>query len=300
MARPEEQKNNMMNRWLDAKAERLGLRPRAARRPHLASEVSSLEEAEKWRADVLKEIGRKVQEIQNEGLGEETLRDLNDGINKLVRTKYHWEKRVMELGGPNYAAAARAAALKSGEDKPPDGREYRYYGAAKNLPGVRELMMAQATKEVRRSRKDIYKIIDGDYFGFRDEEDGVLLKAEVVAEREAREAACAAWDARERAKAAGGAAEAPGGGDEFRFDEGPQAASAALAAAGGGARAAPAGAAGDAALLSGAGALEDALPDAADIERMVLAKRKRELMEQYASEELVAADREAKQLLNKR
>ena len=49
-----------------------------------------------------------------------------------------------------------------------------------------------------------------------------------------------------------------------------------------------------------AGALEDALPDAADIERMVLAKRKRELMEQYASEELVAADREAKQLLNKR
>lgn len=204
MARPEEQKNNMMNRWLDAKAERLGLRPRAARRPHLASEVSSLEEAEKWRADVLKEIGRKVQEIQNEGLGEETLRDLNDGINKLVRTKYHWEKRVMELGGPNYAAAARAAALKSGEDKvrthapgrapaqrragrsqqrargltrraspslglsllqPPDGREYRYYGAAKNLPGVRELMMAQATKEVRRSRKDIYKIIDGDYFG---------------------------------------------------------------------------------------------------------------------------------------
>mgnify|MGYP004358704667 CR=1 FL=1 len=32
----------------------------------------------------------------------------------------------------------------------------------------------------------------------------------------------------------------------------------------------------------------------------VLAKRKRELMEQYASEELVAADREAKQLLNKR
>lgn len=31
------------------------------------------------------------------------LRDLNDEINKLIREKGHWEKRIVELGGPDYA-----------------------------------------------------------------------------------------------------------------------------------------------------------------------------------------------------
>lgn len=30
------------------------------------------------------------------------IRDLNDEINKLIREKYHWENRILELGGPNY------------------------------------------------------------------------------------------------------------------------------------------------------------------------------------------------------
>jgi len=35
---------------------------------------------------------------------------------------------------------------------------------------------------VRKSRHQLYKHIDGDYYGFRDEEDGSLLKAEAEAE----------------------------------------------------------------------------------------------------------------------
>ena len=35
------------------------------------------------------------------GLGEFRIRDLNDEINKLMKTKYAWEKRIIELGGPN-------------------------------------------------------------------------------------------------------------------------------------------------------------------------------------------------------
>lgn len=27
---------------------------------------------------------------------------MNDAINKLLREKYHWEKRILELGGPSY------------------------------------------------------------------------------------------------------------------------------------------------------------------------------------------------------
>ena len=34
------------------------------------------------------------------------LRDLNDEINKLIREKGHWEVRIVELGGPDYAKAA--------------------------------------------------------------------------------------------------------------------------------------------------------------------------------------------------
>ncbi|CAN7112104.1 unnamed protein product, partial [Brassica rapa subsp. narinosa] len=34
--------------------------------------------------------------------GEHRLRDLNDEINKLLRERWHWERRIVELGGPNY------------------------------------------------------------------------------------------------------------------------------------------------------------------------------------------------------
>lgn len=34
------------------------------------------------------------------------IRDLNDEINKLIREKGHWEKRIVELGGPDYAKSA--------------------------------------------------------------------------------------------------------------------------------------------------------------------------------------------------
>ena len=62
----------------------------------------------------------------------------------------------------------------------------RYFGAAKQLPGVKELFEKEAPKQVKRSRKDLYSGIDHDYYGFRDEEDGVLLKVEAAAEKKMR------------------------------------------------------------------------------------------------------------------
>jgi len=37
--------------------------------------------------------------IQNEGLDEHRVRDLNDAINKLTREKGHWERQIKKLGG---------------------------------------------------------------------------------------------------------------------------------------------------------------------------------------------------------
>lgn len=41
------------------------------------------------------------------------IRDLNDEINKLIREKGHWEKRIVELGGPNYAATSKVRKFKN-------------------------------------------------------------------------------------------------------------------------------------------------------------------------------------------
>ena len=68
MARNEEKAQSMLNRFLAGKKEDQG-QPKQ-RRPYLASECLDLVEADKWRQQILREIGKKVMEIQNAGLGE--------------------------------------------------------------------------------------------------------------------------------------------------------------------------------------------------------------------------------------
>lgn len=46
------------------------------------------------------------------GLGEFRIRDLNDEINKLLREKGHWEYRIKELGGPDYAVSVECVVLR--------------------------------------------------------------------------------------------------------------------------------------------------------------------------------------------
>lgn len=80
-----------------------GAKREQERRPYLASECRDLRKAEKWRLQVVREIAKKVAQIQNAGLGEFGIRDLNDEINKLLREKRHWEVQIKELGGPDYS-----------------------------------------------------------------------------------------------------------------------------------------------------------------------------------------------------
>ena len=179
------------------------------RRPYLATECRDLNAADKWRQEILREIGKKVMEIQNAGLGEHRLRDLNDEINKLIREKGHWERQILKLGGPNYAAQSGAA---TGGDEGADAgagdgnrRGYKYFGAAKQLPGVKALFDRPAKRTVRRTRHQMHKSIDADYYGFRDEEDGVLLREEAEATKLLRKRKCDEFDAaRARRLAAAG------------------------------------------------------------------------------------------------
>jgi len=169
-----------------------------SRRPTLTTEVETVGECERWRMSLIREMGRKVMEIQNESLGEQRIRDLNDDINKLLREKAHWERRIIELGGPNYRKYERIAddALLSELEPTPGsdhfGHTYKYFGAAKNLPAVKE-MFAKKEKETNKRKRADMRGIDATYFGYRDDEDGLLEDIEQQAEKKALTQAMKDW-----------------------------------------------------------------------------------------------------------
>ncbi|CAH2313211.1 pre-mRNA-splicing factor ISY1 homolog [Pelobates cultripes] len=162
------------------------------RRPFLASECSELPKAEKWRRQIIGEISKKVAQIQNAGLGEFRIRDLNDEINKLIREKGHWEVRIKELGGPDYGRIGPKMLDHEGKEVP-GNRGYKYFGAAKDLPGVRELFEKEPVPPPRKTRTELMKNIDAEYYGYRDEDDGVLVPLELDEEKKAIAAAVQKW-----------------------------------------------------------------------------------------------------------
>ncbi|KAM4899179.1 pre-mRNA-splicing factor ISY1 homolog [Sylvia borin] len=152
------------------------------RRPFLASDCNELPKAEKWRRQITGEIAKKVAQIQNAGLGEFRIRDLNDEINKLLREKGHWEYRIKELGGPDYAKIGLKMLDHEGKEVP-GNRGYKYFGAAKDLPGVRELFEKDPVSPPQKAWADHMKDMDADYYGYRDEDDGILEPLEQVHEK---------------------------------------------------------------------------------------------------------------------
>ncbi|KAJ2746057.1 NineTeen Complex (NTC) component [Coemansia sp. BCRC 34301] len=171
----------MLFRFREAQSIELGLSKPKERRPHLASQAKTLDEAEKWRRDVIREISRNVSKIHDASLPETQVRDVNDVINKLLRAKNHWEDRVLELGGPDYKKIGPRMIDHQGKEVP-GNRGYKYFGRAKELPGVRELFDSQASaaaRSKRNNRADLIKHADAVYFGFCDEnDDGELLEYE--------------------------------------------------------------------------------------------------------------------------
>ena len=192
MARPEEKAQNMMNKWVRMAQGEQGLGHREKRRPYLAHMCDRLYDAEKFRRDIIREITEGIKKIQNPGMGEHAIRDLNDNINKLFREKWQWNKRIIELGGEDYNKLELRQRREEGDiymateeddllgESVRGSGGYRYFGAAKDLPGVKELFVRHAMKAAKRKRGDLYKNITPDYFGLRDEDDGVLLEIEAT------------------------------------------------------------------------------------------------------------------------
>jgi hypothetical protein len=195
MARNAEKSQSMLFRFRAAQAAESGLLSiSGSRRPKAPSTISSIPLAEKWRGQILKEISRKVLKIQDESLSDFQIRDLNDEINKCMKEKWGWEKRIRELGGPNFMRGGGTVFDDAGREVVGGGKGYRYFGRARELPGVKEMFERAAKRQVRgeegeeRQEQVRRRDVDARYFGYgRDEEDGTLLMYEKRKEREAEQ-----------------------------------------------------------------------------------------------------------------
>ncbi|KAI6213211.1 hypothetical protein M3Y94_00123800 [Aphelenchoides besseyi] len=186
MARNSEKAMTALARWRRMKE--MEEKGPVARRPHDVRECRDLNDAERFRREVLSDISKKIAAIQNPGLGEFKIRDLNDDINKMLRVKHAWEARIKELGGPDYKRIAPRELDKDGREVS-SSHGYKYFGAAKDLPGVRELFEQQAEEEgpPKRSKAELVRNIDAHYYGYMDEDDGWLIPLEKPEEEKAIE-----------------------------------------------------------------------------------------------------------------
>lgn len=100
--------------------------------------------------------------------------------------------RIRELGGPNYMRGGGRVVDEEGREIQGGGKGYRYFGRAKELPGVKELFEAAKVKpqeeKALETRSDLRHKVDASYYGYNlDEEDGTLLAYEAQKEKEALE-----------------------------------------------------------------------------------------------------------------
>lgn len=156
-----------------------------ARRPKAITTVDSIPACEKWRGQVLKEVGRKIIRIQEPALSEFQIRDLNDEINKLMREKYVWEIQLKKLGGPNYLRSGGGQTIfdAEGNEVPVVIGEghggYKYYGRARELPDVKELIDRQINSrklqesQASRDRKmqQRFRDLPASYYGLLEDAD---------------------------------------------------------------------------------------------------------------------------------
>ncbi|XP_073682303.1 pre-mRNA-splicing factor ISY1 homolog [Garra rufa] len=281
MARNAEKAMTALARFRQAQLEEGKIKER---RPFLASECNELPKAEKWRRQIISEISKKVAQIQNAGLGEFKIRDLNDEINKLLREKGHWEVRIKELGGPDYRRVGPKMLDHEGKEVP-GNRGYKYFGAAKDLPGVRELFEKEPVPPPRKTRAELMKEIDADYYGYRDEDDGVLVPLEQEYEKQVIAEAVEKWKADKEARlAVGGGVKDTEEEEEYIYavkdDESDDETGEQMEGEDGSQFIA-----------------HVPVPSQKEIEEALVRRKKMELLQKYASESLMAQSEEAKTLL---
>lgn len=123
------------------------------RRPR-TDRVVSVDEALRYRKELLSEISVNIARIQDILLTEQQIRDLNDTLNTQFKEKWRWEKRLLELNGPDFTKTS----IKGYQDTSFVVNKHRYFGRAKELPDVVKLLEEAAIERNNvQSSKDSKK-----------------------------------------------------------------------------------------------------------------------------------------------
>ncbi|GME84156.1 unnamed protein product [Ambrosiozyma monospora] len=150
MSRNSEKAQSLLNRF---QAQQYPNKPTT--RPKTTKYVKSLQDAERFRSMTLQSISAKLTKINDMMINEYQIRDLNDELNNLMKEKTRWEYKIKELGGPDYLQFTK----RSGGAGTTDNGElvikgYRYFGRAKELPDVKQLVeLAKSERKRAGERK---------------------------------------------------------------------------------------------------------------------------------------------------
>ena len=184
MARNEEKALTLFSKWQSFKT---GQSVLGSKKTTISSECNNINDAERIRREIVRDITKQIALISNNAsLGEHRIREINDDINKKMKSKHYWDIKIRELGGVDAKKVRNFYDIEGKELPGVPG--YKYYGLAKELPGIRELFaeeedMIKERKKIR-SRADMYKNITPDYYGYRDDDDGILILKEKIQEKQ--------------------------------------------------------------------------------------------------------------------
>lgn len=175
-AQGEEKVQAMLNRWVNMKREMaLG---ELTRRPTNPFEIDNLGICLNWRTQVMQEIAIFITDIQNAALGEHKIRALNDEINRMLREKSLWEDRIRQLGGPDFKKITIRQVDSQGQEIP--GAEgYLYYGAAKDLPGVREFLQRPGANRPAKNLEILKSRVNDSYYTTQEDEKLLNLEKKI-------------------------------------------------------------------------------------------------------------------------
>ena len=139
-------RNDLLNRWVRMKKEKKELKMKDM--PRDPGTVLSISEAERWRSKILEVISDKLNKLYSDPLPEQQTRYLNDKVNALIRKLRRWELRILELGGIDYGKVG--LQTPGGDILNTNQNQYQYFGRARNLPGVKELIESEKQRSVDR------------------------------------------------------------------------------------------------------------------------------------------------------
>lgn len=186
MSRNSEKSQSMLYRFQEQQAAEMGVVVTGrTRRPKNVKTVESIQMCERWRSQVIKEIGFKIIKIQDLSISEYQIRDLNDEINKLMREKTAWEYQIKNLGGPNYLRFGSKVYDEQGNEIPQiitgggSKSGYKYFGRARDLPDVKELIeqeinqrkMKQERAAEEKQSQVKFKDLPAEYYGLNTDAD---------------------------------------------------------------------------------------------------------------------------------